>query len=274
MVIFIYMSGKRKLIRNAPLEAGDSVLCVRMSDEYSPIPTGMKGKVKSVATVYGDKQYYVDWKNGERMALIEQWHCPSCNRTYKTTDKYCDWEECPEFIDNETHEKLRWVDEWMKVIEPTEEPNDVSESFKDFKTKKQMINETKNMPKEFVRLSKMYEIWKIYDFLNKLRDSGVVNMVASYPYLYLGKERIEHEHKYTYKNEDEFNEVLNMAEDIRNVMIRGAFKHLDSKRKGKTEDEDEDDDRYLQSVEGQMRIDAKDILYLWTKLKGGTKQMK
>ena len=274
MVIFIYMSGKRKLIRNAPLETGDSVLCVRMSDEYSPIPTGMKGKVKSTATVYGDKQYYVDWKNGSRLALIEQKYCPSCDKTYKTTDEVCKWEKCPYFIETGERKKLVWVDEWMKVIEPTEESNEVSESFKGFKTKKQMINESKNMPKEFVRLSKMYEIWKIYEFLEKLRQSGVVNMFASYPYLYLGKERIEHEHKYTNKNEDEFNEVLDMAEDIRNVMVRGAFKHVDSKRKGNTEDGDEDDDRYLRSVEGQMRKDAQDILYLWTKLKGGTRQMK
>ena len=235
MVIFIYMSGKRKLIRNAPLEPGDSVLCVKMEDEYSPIPPGMKGKVKSVATVYGDKQYYVDWKNGSRLALIEG------------------------------------VDKWMKVIEPTE---DVSESFKYFKTKKQMINETKNMPKEFVRLSKMYEIWKIYDFLEKLRKSGVVNMGAAYPYLIIGSDRIAHEHKYTNKNDEEFTEVLDMADDIRDVMIRGSFKHVDSKRKGNTEDGDEDDDRYLRSVENQMRKDAEDLAYLFTKLKGGTRQMK
>lgn len=271
MVIFIYMSGKRKLIRNAPLEPGDSVLCVRMSDEYSPIPTGMKGKVKSVATVYGDKQYYVDWKNGSKLALIEQKLCPSCDKTYRPSDEVCEWDKCPYYTETGDKKKLVWVDEWMKVIEPTE---DVSESFNFFKTKKQMINETKNMPKEFVRLSKMYEIWKIYDFLEKLRQSGVVNMFASYPYLYLGKERIEHEHKYTNKNDEEFKEVLDMADDIRNVMIRGAFKHVDSKRKGNTEDGDEDNNRYLRSIENQMRKDAQDILYLWTKLKGGTRQMK
>ena len=265
------MSGKRKLIRNAPLEPGDSVLCVKMEDEYSPIPPGMKGKVKSVATVYGDKQYYVDWKNGSRLALIEQWHCPSCNKSYETTYKVCNWDKCSYYTETGDRKKLIWVDEWMKVIEPTE---DVSESFKYFKTKKQMINETKNMPKEFVRLSKMYEIWKIYDFLEKLRKSGVVNMGAAYPYLIIGSDRIAHEHKYTNKNDEEFNEVLDMADDIRDVMIRGSFKHVDSKRKGNTEDGDEDDDRYLRSVENQMRKDAEDLAYLFTKLKGGTRQMK
>lgn len=268
------MSGKRKLLKNAPLEVGDNILCVKLDDPYTPIPPGMPGKVKSKSKVFGDVQYYVDWKNGSRLALIEQKYCPKCNKTYVREDEECKWDKCPGFTETGEHPKLSWTDQWMKVVEPTESAENVSESFMIFKTKKQMMNESKNMPKEFVRLSKMYEIWKIYEFLEKLRKSGVVNMFASYPYLYLGKERIEHEHKYTHKNEEKFNEVLDMAEDIRNVMIRGAFKHVDSKRKGKEEDEDEDDNRYLRSVEGQMKKDAQDILYLWTKLKGGTKQMK
>jgi hypothetical protein len=67
---------KIKLIKNAPLEVGDQVLCVRMKDDYSPVPTGVKGVVKKVSNVFGVNQYYVDWKNGSRLALIEgedQW---------------------------------------------------------------------------------------------------------------------------------------------------------------------------------------------------------
>ena len=67
---------KIKLIKNAPLEVGDQVMCVRMKDDYSPVPTGVKGVVKNVSEVFGVKQYYVDWKNGSKLALIEgedQW---------------------------------------------------------------------------------------------------------------------------------------------------------------------------------------------------------
>jgi len=67
---------KIKLIKNAPLEVGDRVMCVRMKDDYSPVPTGVKGVVKKVSEVFGVKQYYVDWKNGSKLALIEgedQW---------------------------------------------------------------------------------------------------------------------------------------------------------------------------------------------------------
>jgi uncharacterized hydantoinase/oxoprolinase family protein len=67
---------KIKLIKNAPLEVGDQVMCVRMKDDYSAVPTGVKGIVKKVSEVFGVKQYYVDWKNGSKLALIEgedQW---------------------------------------------------------------------------------------------------------------------------------------------------------------------------------------------------------
>lgn len=68
--------GKRKLLKNAPLEKGDIVICVKMVDDFSPIPSGMEGIVKSVSEVFGQTQYYVSWKNGSKLALIDgvdQW---------------------------------------------------------------------------------------------------------------------------------------------------------------------------------------------------------
>jgi hypothetical protein len=67
---------KIKLIKNAPLEVGDQVMCVRMKDDFSPVPTGVKGVVKSVSDFNGEKLYYVHWKNGSKLALLEgedQW---------------------------------------------------------------------------------------------------------------------------------------------------------------------------------------------------------
>ena len=67
---------KIKLIKNAPLEVGDQVMCVRLKDIHSPVPTGVKGTVKRVSEIHNEKIYYVDWKNGSKLALIEgedQW---------------------------------------------------------------------------------------------------------------------------------------------------------------------------------------------------------
>ena len=37
--------------------------------------------------------------------------------------------------------------------------------------------------------------------MKKLRESGIINMYGSSPYLYMGKERLAHEHKYNDTNE-------------------------------------------------------------------------
>ena len=61
---------RQKLIKNAPLEVGDTVICVKMKDDYG-VPGGIKGLVKSVTNVFGDNQYNVNWQNGSSLSLID-----------------------------------------------------------------------------------------------------------------------------------------------------------------------------------------------------------
>ena len=66
---------KQKLLKNAPLETGDRVVCLKMQDDYG-VPGGIPGIVKGVSNVFGENQYNVKWKNGSSLALIEgvdQW---------------------------------------------------------------------------------------------------------------------------------------------------------------------------------------------------------
>jgi hypothetical protein len=226
------MSGKRKLIRNAPLEKGDSVICVKMDDPYSPIPPGMAGVVTDVNEVFGEKQYGVKWKSGSRLALIEG------------------------------------VDYWMKVEQPEQK---IEESQLRKKVIKLMVESSKTPPQDFVRLRKFYDIWKIYEFFNALRESSVINMFGASPYLYMGKDRIEHQHYYDNFDEEKqekFDIVLDMADEMKNMMISGAMKHLESKKT------DKDSDRYIRNVESTIKRDATELLKLWTKLKGGSQFMK
>jgi hypothetical protein len=70
------MEKKKKFEPNVPLEPGDYVVCLKMVDDFSPIPGGTPGVVTSVSEVFGQKQYYVKWKNKSSLALIEgvdQW---------------------------------------------------------------------------------------------------------------------------------------------------------------------------------------------------------
>jgi len=224
-----------KYVKNAPLEKGDTVVCIKMQDEYG-VPGGVPGVVKSVANVMGDMQYYVEWDNGSKLALIEG------------------------------------VDKWMKVVQD----DTIEESF--FMTKKGLIKESKKASEKFNDLSEYYDIRLIKKFLDALRLSSVTNMYQAGQYLYLGKERIEHEHKYNEFSDDKeeaFNDVLDMAEEVRNEMIKGAFSSIDDKNQGNdNDDEDELDSRYLRSVENKMRRDAQDLLSLWMQLKGNAARLR
>ena len=190
-----------KYLKNAPLEKGDTVVCIKMQDEYG-VPGGVPGVVKSVANVMGDMQYYVEWDNGSKLALIEG------------------------------------VDKWMRVVQD----DTIEESF--FMTKKGLIKESKKASEKFNDLSEYYDIKLIKKFLDALRLSSVTNMFQAGQYLYLGKERIEHEHKYNEFSDDKeeaFNDVLDMAEEVRNEMIKGAFSYIDDKNQGNDNDDDEDE---------------------------------
>ena len=224
-----------KYVKNAPLEKGDTVVCIKMQDEYG-VPGGVPGVVKSVANVMGDMQYYVEWDNGSKLALIEG------------------------------------VDKWMKVVQD----DTIEESF--FMTKKGLIKESKKASEKFNDLSEYYDIRLIKKFLDALRLSSVTNMFQAGQYLYLGKERIEHEHKYNEFSDDKeeaFNDVLDMAEEVRNEMIKGAFSSIDDKNQGNdNDDEDELDSRYLRSVENKMKRDSHDLLTLWMQLKGNAARLR
>jgi hypothetical protein len=223
-----------KYLKNAPLEKGDTVVCIKMQDEYG-VPGGVPGVVKSVANVMGDMQYYVEWDNGSRLALIEG------------------------------------VDKWMKVVQD----DTIEESF--FITKKGLIKESKKASEKFNDLSEYYDIRLIKKFFDALRISSVTNMYQAGQYLYLGKERIEHEHHYddlSDERQEAFDEVLDMAEEVRNELIRGAFSSIDNRNQGNDDDEDEDDSRYLRSVENKMRRDAQDLLSLWMQLKGNASRLR
>lgn len=68
-------------------------------------------------------------------------------------------------------------------------------------------------------------LWKYY---NALKKSGITNMLGAAQYLYLGKERIAHEFHYKETNED-FDEVLEMADEVKNNLISGVLKIMDKK---------------------------------------------
>jgi hypothetical protein len=71
----------------------------------------------------------------------------------------------------------------------------------------------------------MNVLWKYYKALQK---SGITNMLGAAPYFYMGKERIAHESHYKETNEH-FDEVLEMADEVKNILIGGVMKIMNKK---------------------------------------------
>lgn len=174
---------------NPELEEGDRVICIQMNDEF-PITTGMKGTVMGVSEFEGDKIYYVNWDNGSKLSLVEG------------------------------------ADKWMK--ESQSRKSRVSSTNETVIKKKNFL--TENFYQENRELFKHFNHALLHRYLKALRSSSITNMFGARPYLYMGRERIEHEHYYdNILNEEEYEKVLEMADEVRDEMIRGAMKYLQEK---------------------------------------------
>ena len=67
-------------------------------------------------------------------------------------------------------------------------------------------------------------------YLLMIRESSITNMYGAGQYLYMGRERIEHEFKYKdIHNEEAFEEVLNHANQAQAEMINGVINYLEDK---------------------------------------------
>lgn len=54
---------------NPKLKQGDRVVILQMNDDHG-IPSGTAGTVSRVLEIFGEDQYYVDWDNGSKLAII------------------------------------------------------------------------------------------------------------------------------------------------------------------------------------------------------------
>jgi hypothetical protein len=72
--------------------------------------------------------------------------------------------------------------------------------------------------------------WRFFrEFLNKLRDSSVINMFQSGPFLYSGREWIDRYHGENQEDNESFQEVLEIAEESKNKIVQGIIKYMTSK---------------------------------------------
>lgn len=110
---------------------------------------------------------------------------------------------------------LSATDAWKKIEEPIKESFEQAKWFMDNKI-----------------IVECFDTRFLGEFLEKVRQSGITNMFGASPYLYMGREKIEHEFKYkNIHNEDIFEEVLDMADEAQHKMINGVIKVIEKEGK-------------------------------------------
>lgn len=105
-------------------------------------------------------------------------------------------------------------DTWVKI---EDEPRQIKES--------EEWEFVKNNPD----VIKFFDITFLNNYLRTLRESSVVNMFESTPFLYSGKDWIDRYYGEGREDDEDFQEVLEMAEEARDKMVQGVLNYMKSK---------------------------------------------
>jgi hypothetical protein len=112
---------------------------------------------------------------------------------------------------------LSVTDSWVKIAQETLEEA-----------------KTTTLSSEYNFLNDNPEIFENFDwrflreFLKKLRDASPVNMLQSQPFLYSGREWIDRYYGEDQEDNEDFQEVLEMADEAKDKMIQGVLKYMES----------------------------------------------
>ena len=100
----------------------------------------------------------------------------------------------------------------------------------------------------------------LVEYLIKVKKSGITNMFGAAPYLWMGRERIEHQfayHDFSEEKQERFDEMLEMANEAQSAMINGVIKILEKQKK---ELSLENINRYLQKYSQKLLMHYVNVL--------------
>jgi hypothetical protein len=66
-------------------------------------------------------------------------------------------------------------------------------------------------------------------FLMKMRDTGIVNMLTAAPLIYSGKKHLDRYYGEGKEDDEDFQELLEMADTARDKMIQGIMEYIEAK---------------------------------------------
>ena len=192
MHIYKHMMDNNKL--NRELNVGDHIRLVHMDDPFSPVTVGTKGKI-----------------------------------TNKFSDPFTKKDEYMYEVDWENGRTLNLMpeDTWIVIDQISEQ---ISRGPERFETITNLLTKLSGS-----------DLRKLNKFLLDLRDSGIINMYGATPFVYSGRDWIEKWVKSeNFKNKGELelpedneklDDVLDQADEMRNIMARGAMNAIRNNEK-------------------------------------------
>jgi hypothetical protein len=106
------------------------------------------------------------------------------------------------------------TDTWVKIAQETLEEQVGNSEYEYFSKNPEIFD---NFDWRFLR-----------EFLKKLRKASPVNMLQAQPFLYSGREWIDRYYGENREDDEDFQEVLEMADESKNKMIQGVLKYMES----------------------------------------------
>ena len=230
------------------LHKDDRIVLISMADK-SPVPSKSRGTVLKDGVNFLDEIIYsIRWDKSGTLNILSN------------IDKLKDLDR--EINRSNDESEIEELKQQIKDIEKNHDVWMLEEDFDNLKNRvKKNLNESAKDVVNILRKNKdkfkNYEVDKLVKYLTAIRDASFINMFQASFFLTCGRERTEHETKYTNKvNKKAYQYVLDNADKVRDIMIRGAVKTLDESDKEITPE----------SVERLMRRDAQQFLLLYMTL--------
>lgn len=71
--------------------------------------------------------------------------------------------------------------------------------------------------------------WRWFrDYLKKVQDTGIVNMLSAAPLLYSGKDHIDRYYGENREDEEDFQELLEIADESKDKLVQGIIKYMEA----------------------------------------------
>lgn len=265
------------------LHKDDRVVLISMADQ-NPVPPKSRGTVLKDGVNFLDEIIYsIRWDKSGTLNILSNIDKlkeldSKINKLESLLDQNLSSEKkleivkkfLPNFYERFDQSKINdvineLISNFKTEIKDIEKNHDVwmlEEDFDNLKNRmKKNLNESAKGIVNILRKNKdkfkNYEVDKLVKYLTAIRDASFINMFQASFFLTCGRERTEHETKYTNKvNKKAYQYVLDNADKVRDIMIRGAVKTLDESDKEITPE----------SVERLMRRDAQQFLLLYMTL--------